>query len=89
MIIGSKKFNKKILIDAHKYTIYNREQIINDKKCGCFYCLEIFTPNQITEWIDNDQTALCPYCGVDSIIGEYSGYPITKLFLKSMMNYWF
>ena len=36
-----------------------------------------------------DGTALCPYCGIDSIIGESSGYPITAEFLKSMHERWF
>lgn len=79
------------IIDAHKYSINHKTKIINDKKCGCFYCLKVFSPNEITEWIDDklDDTAICPYCGIDSIISESSGYPITLEFLKEMNNYWF
>ena len=29
------------------------------------------------------------YCDTDSVIGENSGYPITKEFLESMKKYWF
>lgn len=77
-------------IEAHKFSIDNKEQLLKDKKCGCFYCLKIFDPKEITDWCtDNVGTAICPYCCIDSLIGEYSGYPITKEFLKKMNKYWF
>lgn len=77
-------------IDAHKFSINNKEQLLKDKKCGCFYCLKIFDPKEITDWLtDSVGTAICPYCSIDSIIGEYSGYPVTKEFLKKMHKYWF
>ena len=62
-----------------------------DKSCGCFYCYKVFDPNEIKDWIKdrNGDTAICPYCGIDSIIGESSGFPITEEFLKKMHNYWF
>lgn len=45
---------------------------------------------KINKWIfDENRTAFCPYCGVDSIIGESSGYPITRDFLEEMNHYWF
>lgn len=68
--------NKNDIIDAHKYSINHKSIILKDKKCGCFYCMEIFSPTEIkiTEWIEDeiDDTAICPYCGIDSIIGESS-----------------
>jgi len=77
-------------IDAHRFSSNNRENILKDNICGCFYCLSIFSPSEIKEWIDRlSDTALCPYCGIDSVIGESSGYPITKEFLKQMEQYWF
>ena len=77
-------------IDAHKYCSSHRRQLLNDHKCGCFNCLMIFNPNEITEWIEEqDGTAICPYCGIDSIIGESSTYPVTVEFLNKMKDYWF
>lgn len=77
-------------IEAHKFSINNREELQKDKKCGCFYCLKIFDPKEIVFWIeDTSGTAVCPYCGIDSVIGEYSGCPITKEFLTKMQKYWF
>ena len=69
-------------IEAHKYCTRNKENLQKDTICGCFYCLEIFSPKEIEMWLNREDTALCLYCCVDSIIGESSGYPITKEFLK-------
>jgi hypothetical protein len=78
---------------AHKHSIYHREEILRSTICGCFYCLAIFPPNEITEWIDvrdgQGTTAMCPYCDIDSVIGDASGFPITKAFLKEMNEHWF
>lgn len=86
-----KKDGNQDVIKAHEYSINNKSVILKDKKCGCFYCIEIFSPTEITEWIDDkiDGTAICPYCNIDSIIGESSGFPITKEFLLKMKKYWF
>lgn len=78
------------VIAAHKYSSNHKDKLLNDSACGCFYCLEIFSPKDIKDWLkDTSGTAVCPYCGVDSVIGESSGYPITKEFLKKMKDYWF
>ena len=74
---------------AHGYCTNNRKALEKDTKCGCFYCTEIFNPSEITDFTDNGKTALCPYCGVDAVIGESSGFSITKEFLNKMKEYWF
>ena len=79
-------------VKAHIYCADNKSELSQDNKCGCFYCLEIFDPKEITHWCsiysEND-TAICPYCGIDSIISESSGFPMTKEFLEKMNQYWF
>lgn len=78
------------IIAAHDFCINNRDGLMGDLVCGCFYCLTIFSPGEIVEWIqDEKETAVCPYCGIDSVIGESAGYPITKEFLEEMQKYWF
>lgn len=77
------------LLDAHKYCYRNREMLEKDKKCGCFYCCKVYDPKEIDEWCDDDDTAICPHCGIDSVISESSGYPMTEKFLKEMYKYWF
>ena len=80
---------KEHLIAAHKSSIYNIEAVKNSTVCGCFYCLETFAPSEIKDWVDSEKTALCPHCGIDSVIGDASGYPVTKEFLEEMKKYWF
>ena len=80
---------------AHTFSSNNMNALKNDNVCGCFYCLKIFSPTEIEDWQINDcdcdryGTAVCPYCSVDSIIGESSGYSITEEFLKGMYKRWF
>ncbi len=77
-------------IDAHKYSSNHKEELTEDKVCGCFYCLSIFETKEIGEWCsDITGTAICPYCGVDTVLGESSGYPMTLEFLQEMNDYWF
>lgn len=86
---------------AHKHSSSHRDQIFASEACGCFYCLRMFSPGKITDWVDFPEgaaggdeldlgtTALCPYCGIDSVLGDTSGFPITQEFLKKMNQHWF
>jgi hypothetical protein len=80
-------------IEAHKYSARSRNEIKQSNLCGCFHCLAIFSATEISEWWDDKdgipQTPVCPRCGIDSVIGDKSGYPITKEFLAKMNKYWF
>lgn len=78
-----------VIREAHKFSSYHRDELKKDTKCGCFHCVKIFHPKEIVEWVDSGKTAICPYCGIDAIIGESSGFPITKGFLGDMQEVWF
>lgn len=56
--------------------------------CGCYYCLSIFEPKEVVGWIDNNETALCPKCNVDSVIGD-SVICVNKDILEKANKYWF
>lgn len=79
--------------EAHKHSIFHRQEIESSEWCACFRCLKTFEPSKIVEWVDPSkegcQTALCPFCGIDSVIGSSSGLPMTKEFLKEMYEDWF
>jgi hypothetical protein len=77
------------LKEAHRFSIRHRAQVENSATCGCFYCLTIFPPTEIVDWTDDDQTALCPKCRIDSVLGSASGAPITADFLSLMRAWWF
>lgn len=60
-------------ISTGNQPIRHRKRLLLSKTVGCFHCLGIFSPTRIEEWIDEDdagvaQTALCPSCGIDSVI---------------------
>jgi hypothetical protein len=79
---------------AHQHSSNHRKVVLESDECGCFYCLSVFKPTEIEEWVDEDdngigQTAICPRCGIDSVIGNKSGVPIKKDFLKAMQVFWF
>jgi hypothetical protein len=80
--------------EAHQHSNRHRENLLRSTLCGCFYCCETFSPQAIHEWIDTDesgvgQTALCPKCGIDSVLGDASGFPIERSFLERMNARWF
>ena len=89
------KYSNKDLERAHDFSSNHKPELEQDGTCGCFYCKKIFKPSEIIEWIIADTpsdwrgTAVCPYCDVDSVIGESSGFPITDKFLLAMNKYWF
>ena len=85
------KYSKELLHAAHKIPYANKTRLSVPQKCGCFYCLRFFSSEDIVDWsVDKpDWTAICPYCGIDSVIGENDGYPLTEDFLEEMFEEWF
>lgn len=86
--------NKLDYNDAHKHSFSNRQELTSSKLCGCFNCLTIFSTSIIEDWTDfmvnpKGNTAVCPFCSIDSILGDTSGYPITEEFLCKMNEVYF
>lgn len=74
---------------VHDCATRNKEQIAQSAQCGCYACTAIFPSSDVTEYTDDGQTAICPKCSTDSIIGDASGFEITKPFLQKMRRKWF
>ncbi|BCT93700.1 hypothetical protein LYSHEL_27270 [Lysobacter helvus] len=89
------------VIAAHKHSANHRSEVEASALCGCFYCESVFDPREIEFWVgwpdgtpddfelSTGNSALCPRCGIDSVIGSASGYPIDAAFLSAMHAYWF
>ncbi|MES0489135.1 MAG: cytoplasmic protein [Leptospirales bacterium] len=77
-------------VEAYQYTLSNKKLLSTDSLCGCYHCLKVFNPSAITQWISDavDGTAVCPHCGIDSVLGKNSGFPIESEFLQKMHNHW-
>ena len=73
---------------AHKKSLRNRAALTESGKGACFYCLAEFAFERIDEWVDDDNTALCPSCKVDSVLSFTTG-TADKAFLQKMHDYWF
>lgn len=82
--------NKDKLIKIHTHCMANREELSKVDSCGCFYCLRTYTPKEIKEWIEDKagDTAICPYCDVDSVLPESYEYELSKELLQEMHDYW-
>src|SRR5262245_37274288 len=70
----------------------SRRKIPHGHRCrgGHLYLVQI----GIVDWADlkkahGQQTAVCPECGIDSVIGNASGFEITEAFLEEMRAAWF
>ena len=89
------------LLEAYRYTSNNWSHIEASSACGCCSCVQVFPPDEIVAWAGLDmaniddpeavkrQTALCPRCGSEAVIGDKSGYPINAQFLTRMNEAWF
>jgi hypothetical protein len=76
-------------VRAHTHAARHRNEIERSERCGCFYCLETFVPGEIQDWTDEGTTAMCPRCGIDSVLGSASGFSLSRDFLNRMHHYWF
>ncbi len=79
------------ILRAHDYCTANQSDLRQSQRAGCFYCLAVFDAKEVKEWIPDktDMTALCPRCGIDSVIPENAGFPLTEEFLREMYDHWF
>ena len=82
-------YNELSLFMAHAAGYRNLSKINSSSECGCFYCLKKFPPSEIKSWADKGETALCPYCGMDSVLGSASGFELSEDFLSAMKNRFF
>jgi hypothetical protein len=86
------KYNRDFLEQAPKRSSSHKAEILASNLCGCFYCEQTFPPTEIKEWIEENiakgETAICPKCGIDSVLS--SKLPITdRQFLSEMNTLWF
>lgn len=85
-------FDEATLLAAHKTSLGNEALLAQSEEAGCFYCLWIGPAPDIVRWVreaDGARTALCPRCGIDSVIGDAAGQSMTPNFLQAMQARWF
>ena len=70
------------------FAIGNRHQLELSTEAGCFHCLAVFDSRQVTRYVEDDETAVCPRCGIEAVLGSASGYGLTRKELKRLRNWW-
>jgi len=88
----------------HDLSTLNRYAIDASDQIGCFHCERMWDPLEfpIKEWCDGNfceenkdtpgegnATALCPFCGIDSILTKLGAGEITTEMLDAMNRRWF
>lgn len=81
-------YSNELLTKTHKYCTNNRKDIMVSADCGCFYCLEVFPAVEVKKYTGKVD-AICPKCGIDSVLADASGVEISVPFLKAMSERWF
>lgn len=84
------------LESIHLHCSHHRAKVLASAGCGCFYCLTLFSPTEIREWIParggrrGESTAVCPHCGIDAVLPDtIPGVDFGEPLLREMNEYWF
>lgn len=73
----------------HAYSAHNKSLIDISNKCYCFYCRSCMERSEMVDYIDDGQTAVCPKCGIDSIIPDSIEECVDENMIAQMNEYWF
>ena len=78
-------------LTAYQFSSRHRADLEASTICGCFHCLEMFPPAEIKDWMEEEgkDTALCPRCGIDAVIGDASGVAVNFHQLVGMQSLFF
>ena len=74
-------------------SIRNEESIRKSNLCGCFHCISILAATDVKSsemMVEKDgfKTAICPICGIDSVLGDAS-VEITAEILEALNEHYF
>ena len=73
---------------ALKHAVNNEDEVKASDQCGCFHCLEVFDAQDVEDWVEGEQgqSAVCPLCDVEAVIGDAAGFPLTEEFLTALRD---
>ena len=75
--------------EIYRYSSQHRTLLQQSERSGCFYCLETFAYSEIEDWCDDEQTAMCPHCGIDAVLGSASVEALIPELLQAMHRAYF
>lgn len=59
----------------------------DSRRCGCYCCARTFPATAVETCAGGD--AICPNCGIDSVLPDAAGFPLDRDFLLAMRQRWF
>ena len=79
-----------LLETAFSLSKMNRVLFEDEVACGCFFCGQILNSKLIKKWTEGgiDDTGLCPYCGMDTVLPENCGVTVDRELLTDMHDYY-
>lgn len=79
-------------MSIHHYTMNHKQLLIEAQLCICTYCLYEYNINKIKDWCDNGNTAVCPYCWVDSVLPSPNAcdlYTVEQVIIDHLVGFKF
>lgn len=76
-------------VAAKEQASRHRAHLEASGRCACFFCFKKFATSEIKAWVDSNQTALCPHCGLDSVLGDAAEQRIDDTFLRKMHQHYY
>lgn len=75
----------------HEHTFQNREEIEHSTMCGCASCCKVFPAKDVVNYYSDahGDTAVCPECAVDAVIGDACGLPVNEQVMQQLARAWF
>jgi len=83
--------------DAIGLATNNEKEIRRSELVGSYYCMRVYPSSEISpedfvppvDSREDERTALCPYCRIDSVLPETAGYDLNDQMLRKIHDYWF
>ena len=85
----------------HEHTFKNLEEVRASTHAVCLYCKcmidapALFRDHPLDDiclsWTDDDtmeETVFCPHCGIDAVVGDASGLPVTTPEFINKLHEW-
>jgi len=75
-------------LGVHHFCNDNKLGVQESQRCGCFCCCRIFPARDVTEYVGTAPRAVCPLCGIDSVLPG-AWIELTTELLVEMEQKWF
>lgn len=83
------KISAQQLYSAIEYATSNVEALRESEQAACYYCMKIYSALEVVEFIPEENTAICPKCGIDSVLPGTCGIEFSEENLNIINDYYF